>query len=121
MEWGWDNARAFLGIAMIFAIAWGLSENKRSFPWKLVLGAVAIQFAFAFVLFGLPLFTGRLFGYEVEPGGVFQPLNNMVDGLIAATAYGTQFVFGPIFGTQAGWEEFTGQKGPIFADRKSVV
>ena len=115
MEWGWDNARAFIGIAMIFAIAWGLSENKRAFPWKLVLGAVGIQFLFAFVMFGLPLLVGRLFGYDLEPGAIFQPINGMVDSLIAATSYGTAFVFGPVFGTQAGWEELSGQPGPIFA------
>ena len=104
MEWGWDNARAFLGIAMIFAIAWGLSENKKAFPWKLVLGAVAIQFGFALILFGIPVIREALFAANI-----------VVDSLIAATAYGTNFVFGPVFGTQAGWEELTGQPGPIFA------
>lgn len=104
MDWGWDNARAFLGIALIFAIAWGLSEKKREFPWKVVLGAVGVQFAFALILFG------------VDPirDGLFQA-NRVVDGLINATAYGTQFVFGPIFGTQAGWEGLTGNPRPIFA------
>ncbi|MEQ3747527.1 MAG: nucleoside transporter C-terminal domain-containing protein [Henriciella sp.] len=115
MEWGWDNARAFIGIAMIFAIAWGLSENKKAFPWKLVLGAVGIQFLFAFLMFGLPLIVGNLFGYDMKPGAIFEPINGMVDSLIAATAYGTAFVFGPVFGTQAGWEGMTGQPGPIFA------
>lgn len=104
MEWGWDNARAFLGIALIFAIAWGLSENKKQFPWKIVLGAVALQFAFALILFGVPIIRSGLFA-----------ANLVVDNLIAATAYGTQFVFGPVFGTQAGWEAHTGQPGPIFA------
>lgn len=104
MEWGWDNARAFLGIALIFAIAWGFSENKKSFPWKVVLGAVGIQFLFALVLFGVPPVRDTLF-----------QANNVVDGLIEATAYGTQFVFGPIFGTQGGWEGLTGSPGPIFA------
>ncbi len=104
MEWGWDNARAFIGIAMIFAIAWGLSENKRAFPWKLVLGAVGIQFAFALILFGIPIIREALFAANI-----------VVDSLIAATAYGTEFVFGPAFGTQAGWEKMTGQPGPIFA------
>lgn len=104
MEWGWDNARAFLGIALIFAIAWGLSENKKKFPWKIVLGAVALQFAFALILFGVPIIRSGLFA-----------ANLVVDNLIAATAYGTQFVFGPVFGTQAGWEAHTGQPGPIFA------
>ena len=104
MEWGWDNARAFLGIAMIFGIAWGLSENKKAFPWKLVLGAVAIQFGFALILFGIPIIREALFAANI-----------VVDSLIDATAYGTAFVFGPTFGTQAGWEELSGQPGPIFA------
>ena len=104
MEWGWDNARAILGILMIFGICWGLSENKRAFPWKLVLGAVVIQFAFALILFGIPVIREALFAANV-----------VVDSLIAATAYGTAFVFGPTFGTQAGWEALTGQPGPIFA------
>jgi CNT family concentrative nucleoside transporter len=104
MEWGWDNARAILGIVMIFGIAWGLSNNRKAFPWKIVLGAVGIQFAFALILFGIPIIREALFAANV-----------VVDSLIAATAYGTAFVFGPTFGTQAGWEELTGQPGPIFA------
>lgn len=104
MEWGWDNARALLGIAMIFAIAWGLSDNKKAFPWKIVLGAVLLQFAFALILFGIPIIREALFAANI-----------VVDSLIAATAYGTAFVFGPTFGTQAGWEAHTGQPGPIFA------
>ena len=104
MEWGLDNARAFLGIALIFAIAWGLSENKRQFPWKVVLGAVGVQFLFALILFGVTPVRDALF-----------QANTVVDSLIEATAYGTQFVFGPTFGTQAGWEGLTGNPGPIFA------
>ena len=35
MEWGWDNARALIGIALIFAIGWALSENRSRFLlWK---------------------------------------------------------------------------------------
>lgn len=89
MEWGWDNGRALLGILMIFAIAWGLSENKKAFPWKIVLGAVAMQFAFALILFGIPVIREALFAANI-----------VVDSLIDATAYGTTFVFGPTFGTQ---------------------
>lgn len=104
MEWGWDNARALIGIALIFGIAYGLSSNRRAFPWKVVLGAVAIQVVFALVLFGVPFVRAILFG-----------ANDVVDVLISATAYGTGFVFGPVFGTQSGWETLTGQPGPIFA------
>jgi len=104
MEWGWDNARAILGIIMIFGIAFGLSENKKAFPWKIVLGAVAIQFAFALILFGIPIVREVLFAANI-----------VVDSLISATESGTQFVFGTTFGTQAGWEAHTGVPGPIFA------
>ena len=92
MEWGWDNARAFLGIALIFAIAWGLSENRKKFPIKIVLGAVAIQFVFALLLFGVPFIRD----------GLFQA-NNVVDALIAATTHGTEFVFGKLVGNSGNW------------------
>ncbi len=103
-EWGWDNGRALIGIVLIFALAWALSSNRKAFPWKIVIGAVIIQFVFALILFGIPVVRDALFA-----------ANKLVDGLIAATAYGTGFVFGPILGTQAGWEGVTGQPGPIFA------
>ncbi|MEO0982455.1 MAG: nucleoside transporter C-terminal domain-containing protein [Pseudomonadota bacterium] len=83
MTWGPDNARALVGIAVIFAIAWALSDNKRAFPWKLVLGAVAMQFAFALLLFGLPPVRNALFSANV-----------VVDALQEATRAGTSFVFG---------------------------
>ncbi len=104
MEWGWDNGRALLGIALIVAIAWLFSENRKAFPWKIVLGAILMQFVFTGILFGIPVIREALF-----------QINKLMDGLIAATAYGTQFVFSPTFGTQAGWEALTGQEGPIFA------
>ncbi|MEM9668762.1 MAG: nucleoside transporter C-terminal domain-containing protein [Pseudomonadota bacterium] len=104
MDWGWDNARALIGIAVIVGIAWSLSENRRAFPWKVVIGAVGVQFGFALLLFGVPPVRTVLF-----------QANTVVDGLIASTAYGTSFVFGETFGTQAGWEGLTGQPGPIFA------
>lgn len=85
MEWGWDNARAFIGIAMIFGIAWGLSENKKAFPWKIVLGAVVLQFAFALILFGIPFVREGLFQANV-----------VVQALEDATRAGTGFVFGYI-------------------------
>jgi CNT family concentrative nucleoside transporter len=102
--WGWDNARAFIGIILIYGICWLLSEQRRSFPWKIIIGATVLQFAFALLLFGVPFLREILFS-----------ANRLVDGLIAATAYGTGFVFGPVFGSQAGWEGLTGQPGPIFA------
>lgn len=83
LDWGWDNARALVGIAMIFALAWAISENRRAFPWKIVLGAVAMQFVFALLLFGVPPVREILF-----------KANIIVDALENATRAGTGFVFG---------------------------
>ena len=103
MEWGWDNARALIGIALIFAIAWAFSENRKAFPWRIVLGAVGLQFAFALLLFGVPIVRNAL-----------ASANTLVDALEAATAAGTGLIFGPVLGVQENWEAFVGGPGPIF-------
>ena len=103
MEWGWDNARALIGIALIFGIGWLLSERRQSFPWRIVLGAVGIQFVFALLLFGLPPVRNLLFKANV-----------IVDGLQEATRNGTSFVFGYVGDNQAASEIMTGDAPPLF-------
>jgi CNT family concentrative nucleoside transporter len=103
MTWGWDNGRALLGILVIVGIAWLLSENKRKFPWKIVLGAIVMMYAFTLLLFGVPVIRAGL-----------ESVNAGIDVLIAATREGTSFVFGPIIGNQAQWEKLVGSPGPIF-------
>jgi len=101
--WGMNNARALGGIALIIALAWVLSERRRSFPWKVVLGAVVLQFAFAFILFAIPPVREGLF-----------KLNVGVDALVAATRAGTEFVFGDVIGNQNNWSTLIGRPGAIF-------
>ncbi|MCI4643427.1 MAG: nucleoside transporter, partial [Hyphomonadaceae bacterium] len=103
MEWGWDNARALIGIAVIYGIAWGLSENRRLFPWRLVLGATAMQFAFALVLFGVPPIRDLLFRANI-----------LVDALENATREGTGFVFGYVGDNAAASEIMAGEAPPLF-------
>ena len=31
-EWGWDNARALLGILLIYGVCWVLSERETETP-----------------------------------------------------------------------------------------
>lgn len=102
MEWGWDNARAILGLGLIVGIAWAVSENRKAFPWKLVLGAIGLQFAFALLLFAVPPVREMLFKANV-----------VVDALEDATRYGTGFVYGYI-GDNSAFPNPSVEAGPAF-------
>jgi concentrative nucleoside transporter, CNT family len=90
MDWGMDNARAIGGALLIIALCWGLSENRKVFPWRLALGAMAVQALLVVLLFVVPASQGFLNG-----------VNAAVDGLAKATAEGTKFVFGYLGGGDA--------------------
>ena len=81
------NLQSLLGLLVIVVACWGLSENRKAFPWRLALGAVALQAALVAVLFGIP-------GSEV----VLSAITGAVDGLTRASAVGAQFVFGYLAG-----------------------
>lgn len=102
-EWGWDNARALIGIVLIYGLCWVLSEKRKLFPWKIVLGATAMQFAFALILFGIPFIKDILL-----------KANALVDGLQNATRAGTSFVFGYVGDNVAAGELIGGAPPPLF-------
>ncbi|HVY90836.1 MAG TPA: nucleoside transporter C-terminal domain-containing protein [Hyphomonadaceae bacterium] len=102
-DWGWDNARAILGVFVVVGVAWLLSENKKRFPWKLTLGAIVMMYVFTILLFAVP---------PVRDG--LNTLNDWIDVLVVATREGTKFVFGGLIGDQTAWEKFVGAPGPIF-------
>ena len=102
-EWGWDNARALIGIVLIYGLCWVLSEKRKLFPWKIVLGATAMQFAFALILFGIPFIKDILLA-----------ANGLVDGLQNATRAGTSFVFGYVGDNVAASELIGGSAPPLF-------
>ena len=39
------NLQSLLGLLVIVAACWSLSENRRAFPWRLALRAVTVQAA----------------------------------------------------------------------------
>ena len=81
------NLQSLLGLVVIVAVCWVVSENRRAFPWRLALGAVGVQAGLVLALFGIP-------GSQV----VLASITGAVDGLAAATAEGTRFVFGYLAG-----------------------
>ncbi|MCE9521383.1 MAG: nucleoside:proton symporter [Alphaproteobacteria bacterium] len=72
-----------LGLAVFIAIAWGLSENRRAFPWQTVIVGLGLQIVLAALLLGVPVMRAGLLS-----------LNVVVDAIQAATAKGSSFVFG---------------------------
>ncbi len=108
MVWGFDNLRALIGLAVIVGVAWLLSERRSAFPLKVVIGAIALQFAFALVLFGVP----KLFGMSSLFGGTGQ--NPIIEGLQTATRQGTGFVFGYVGDNTQFPAAEAGPVGPLF-------
>jgi CNT family concentrative nucleoside transporter len=81
------SLQSALGIVVIVAIAWGLSENRRHFSIRQVGVGIALQIAIALVMLKLPVAQNALLA-----------LNGVVDGLTRATLAGTSFVFGYLGG-----------------------
>jgi CNT family concentrative nucleoside transporter len=84
------HLQSALGIAVILAAAWLLSENRGAFPVRTVAVGFALQIALALLLLKVPLARNILFS-----------LNGVVDALAAATKAGTSFVFGYTGGAPA--------------------
>ena len=76
-----------MGIAVIFAIAFLLSENKRKIKVRTILGGLAIQLLFAFIV--LKWEFGR---------SVFLKLTELVQNIINYANEGIGFLFGPVLG-----------------------
>jgi CNT family concentrative nucleoside transporter len=81
------NLQSLLGLVVIVAACWGLSENKRAFSWRLTLGAIGVQALLVLALFAIP-------GSQV----VLAAITGAVDGLSLATTEGAKFVFGYLAG-----------------------
>ena len=86
--------QSLLGLMVFIAFAWGCSENRKRFPWKLVASGLVLQFLIAFLLLKLPTFQS-----------VFLLLNSAVMALEDATRAGTTMVFGYLGGGTLPFEE----------------
>jgi CNT family concentrative nucleoside transporter len=83
-----ENAQSLVGLALTLGLCWAIAENRRRFPWKLALGAIALQAILVLALFGLPALRAVLEG-----------IGHAVDGLASSTQAGVAFVFGFLAGT----------------------
>ena len=79
--------RGLLGMAVLLAIAWAISEDRRRVPWRTVLAGIVLQWAFALLLIHFPPANAIVFA-----------LNDGATELQNATQAGTSFVFGYLGG-----------------------
>lgn len=93
LGFAFDNFRSLLGFALILAVAWLWSSDRRRVPLRTVAVAIGLQLLFATLMFNvLPL---RL------------ALRSVADGLgvlLQATGEGTAFAFGYLAGGPAPFE-----------------
>lgn len=78
-------AAALLGLITFIALAWGMSDNRRLFPWRTVVAGLALQFLLGWLILGTQAgswFFGRL-------DGAFQKLLGFANE-------GIRLVFGPL-------------------------
>jgi concentrative nucleoside transporter, CNT family len=84
------HLQSALGICAIIALAWAMSEDRRSFNWRMVAGTLLLQMAIALALLKLPVVRDAMFR-----------LNGVVGALTEATGAGTSFIFGYLGGAPA--------------------
>ncbi len=81
-----ERAISALGLVVMVLLAWGMSSRRGQLPWRIVLGGLALQFAFAWATL------------HTEPGrAFFRGANDLFVLLVGCTDKGTEFVFGRQF------------------------
>ncbi len=82
----YERAISAVGLIALVALAWLMSENRRSFNWRLVLTGVGLQLAFAVLI----LWT--------SPGrAVFEGARNFIARILEFSNAGAAFIFGSNF------------------------
>ena len=82
--------RGLLGLAVLVALGWLWSENRRRVEWKVVAWGLGLQFAIAWLMVKVPVFQQAL-----------AQLNRVVRAIERASHEGGTFVFGYLTGGEA--------------------
>ena len=82
-----QNLQSALGISVIIAFAWAISEKRTAVRWKQATIGLALAFFLAVLFLKVPLITAA-----------FVAANGVVDAIASATRAGTSFVFGYLGG-----------------------
>jgi CNT family concentrative nucleoside transporter len=96
-------ANLFGWLAMLL-LAWGISYNRKLFPWRTVVWGLGLQLVLAVLI--LDTYEGRKF---------FELAGRAVRKLIDFATEGTKFVFGPLADSGAMGKAFGQDAPPVFA------
>ena len=81
--------RAAVGLALLVALAWALSTDRRRVSWNLVAWGLGLQIAFALVVLRTP--AGVAF---------FEWMNGLVSAVLGYAEQGGRFIFGELVSDQ---------------------
>jgi len=95
---------SLLGWVTMIAVAWAISYNRKSFPWRTVVWGVGLQFVLAVLILKTP-WGGLLFEFA----------GKVIQKLIQFSNEGCKFVFGPLADEQLLTEKFGPGNSVIFA------
>ena len=101
-----QTLQSLFGLLVFVFLAWLLSENRCTVPWRGIATGIGLQFLLAALMLHLEVF--RKF---------FMSLNEMLLALQQATQSGTSFVFGYLGGAPLPFEETQPGASFIFATR----
>jgi concentrative nucleoside transporter, CNT family len=93
-----------LGLLVFVALAWALSLDRRSFPWRTVVAALSLQFALAFAIL------------HTRPGKTFfAAMDGAFSSLLKFSKEGTSMVFGPLSNTDLLESHWGAENAFVFA------
>ena len=95
---------SLLGLFVLLALAWALSNNRRAFPWRTVIWGLALQFIFALCILKTPV-----------GASIFLGAQSVVDQLNIYANEGAKMVFGPLGDADALRKTFGPSGAFIFA------
>ena len=80
-----DRLRSILGLFLLALLAWLMSVDRKSIPWRVVIWGISLQILFAFLILKTPVGTE-----------VFGVMNRVVIALLGFTVEGASFIFGDL-------------------------
>lgn len=82
---------SLLGLFSMIFLAWGLSADRKRFPWRLVFWGLGLQLIFCILILGIPAL-----GISGPLRFLFVAANRGINAVIDFTLEGSRFVFGDL-------------------------